>query len=93
MWASESANYSWDHMLGILDCIILPGIGVVDAYGKANVNTGFILVDKLKGRARNIVKDRIAQLEKVYFYIISEGITPKARPLDVLVNKFFKEFY
>ena len=91
MWASESANSSWYHMLGILDCVVLPCIGVVD--GKANVNTGFIIVDKLKSHTRNIVKDRIAQLENVYFCIMAEGVTPKDQPLDVLVNRVFKEFY
>ena len=80
-------------MLGILDCVILSGIGVVDSYGKENVNTGFINVDKLKVHARNIVKDRIAQLENVYFCIMAEGVTPKDQPLDVLMNRVFKEFY
>ena len=84
MWVSESANSSGEHTLDILDPVILPGVGVVNA----DINVGCILVDRFRGLARDITKDRNSQLEKVYFCILSGGITPKDQHLDILDYRY-----
>jgi len=88
---TRTANSSGLLTLDILDRVFLPYLGIVD--GKADY-TSTILVDDFRGHSDKRVKERTEPMSDVLNWeIMAGGITPKAQPLDVLINKVFKGYF
>ena len=88
---AKTANSSGLLTLDILDKVFLPYLGIVE--GKADYKST-ILVDDFRGHHDKRVKERTLPMKDVLNWeIMAGGITPKAQPLDVLVNKVFKGYF
>ena len=94
---SKTENSNGELTIEILREVIFPGIGIFEG------RRGGVLVDEFKGQSRDIVKeytrsfksgnDNVLDAHRYNIYIMAEGITPKAQPLDALLGKVFKGLY
>ena len=85
--ASSSALLTLEY----LDEVYFPEVGL-DADGELLNNSGLVL-DAFRGHYVKEVKAVTEPMEKLDWLLMDGGITPKAQPLDVLINKLFKGFY
>lgn len=52
-----------------------------------------MVLDAFRGHFDKVVKEHNAKHKLLSWLLMDGGITPKAQPLDVLVNKIFKGFF
>lgn len=84
--ASSNAELTIEYMKEVL----FPWVGAVD--GQLQRVTG-LLCDAFSGHFAQEVKDHNAQHDLLNWLMMDGGITPKAQPLDVLINKIFKGYF
>ena len=51
------------------------------------------MLDSFRGHTDQKVKAVTLPMEELHWLVMDGGITPKAQPLDVLINKIFKGFF
>ena len=85
--ASSSALITLEY----LDEVYFPEVGL-DADGEL-LNKSGLVIDAFRGHYAKEVKAVTDPMEKLYWLLMDGGITPKAQPLGVLINKVFKGFY
>jgi hypothetical protein len=68
--------------------VFLPEVGAEDD-GRLKRPAG-LLLDDFRGHSDKKVKEVTENVDDLHWLIMAGGITPKAQPLDVLVNKVFK---
>ena len=87
---SKSGSSSGDLTLDYLEKVFFPEVGAVN--GNLVDESGLVL-DAFARHFDNKVKAVTEPNNKLSWVMMDGGITPKAQPLDVLVNKFWKGFY
>ena len=88
---SETANSNGLLTLDVLNQVFSPYLGIKD--GKAD-HCSLILVDDFRGHSDKRVKACTQAMGNILKWeIMAGGITPKAQPLDVVINKVFKGFF
>ena len=87
---SPTANSSGDLTLDYLDKVYFPEIGAVD--GELQEPCGLVL-DAFRGHFDKKVKAVTEPMKLLSWLLMDGGITPKAQPLDVLINKVFKGYF
>ena len=88
---SPTANSSGDLTIDYLNKVYFPEVGGVVA-GDLKEPCG-LLLDAFRGHHDQKVKDVTEPMENLDWLLMDGGITPKAQPLDVLINKIFKGFF
>ena len=79
------------HTTDVLQRVFLPHLGIVD--GKAD-HFSVVLVDDFCGHSDMQAEEVTVSMSDVLKWeIMASGITPKAQPLNVLVNKVFKGYF
>ena len=86
---SPTSNSSGDHTLEYLKKVFFPEVGVEDGTLKDPVG---LVLDAFQGRFDKKFKAHNANHPLLKWLMVDGGITPKALPLDVLINKVFKGF-
>ena len=87
---SPTANSSGELTLEYLDEVYFPEVGAVE--GELTDRSG-LLLDAFRGHYAQEVKDVTEPNKLLDWLMMDGGITPKAQPLDVLINKIFKGFF
>jgi len=87
---SRTANSSGDLTLEYLDEVFLPEVGVVDG---CLPEPSSLVLDAFRGHSDKKVKAVTEPMENLDWHMMDGGITPKAQPLDVMVNKIFKGLF
>ena len=87
---SPIANSSGELTLEYLDEVYFPEVGAVE--GELTDRSG-LLLDAFRGHYAQEVKDVTEPNKLLDWLMMDGGITPKAQPLDVLINKIFKGFF
>ena len=87
---SKTANSSGELTLDYLKKVYFPAVGAID--GVLSEPSG-LLLDAFRGHYEKSVKDYTEPMEMLDWLLMDGGITPKAQPLDVLINKVFKSFF
>ena len=87
---SPTANYSGDHTLDYLKELFFPEVGVEDGTLEEPV---WLVLDAFWVHFDKKVKARNANHPLLKWIMMDGGITPKAQPLDILINNFFKGFF
>ena len=87
---SPTANSSGDHTLEYLKEVFLPEVGVEDGTLKEPV---VLVLDAFRDNFDKKVKAHNANHQLLKWLTMDGGITPKAQPLDILINKVFKGFF
>ena len=83
--ASSSALITLEY----LDEVYFPEVGL-DADGELLNNSGLVLY-AFRGHYVKEVKAVTEPMEKLDWLLMDGGITPNAQPLDLLINKVFKD--
>ena len=86
---SLTANYSGDHTLEYLKEVFFPEVGVEDGTLKEPVG---LVLDAFRGQFDKKVKAHNANHPLLKWLIMDGGITPKSQPLDIIINKFSRDF-
>ena len=84
---ATTANSSGIKTLEYIEKVFKPAVGAIDGTFPRPVA---LLVDDFRGHSHEKVKEVTGDLPLLDWHIMPGGITPKAQPLDVLVNKVFK---
>ena len=87
---SKSGSLSGKLTLDYLEKVFFPEVG--DVNGNLVDESGLVL-DDFAGHFDNKVKAVTEPNNKISWIMMDGGITPKAQPLDVLINKVWKGFY
>ena len=87
---SATANSSGDLTLDYLNEVYFPEVGAVD--GELQHPCGLVL-DAFRGHFDQKVKAVTDPMDLLDWLLLDGGITPKAQPLDVLINKVSKGFF
>ena len=89
---SKTANSNEELTLDIVEKVFFPELDI-DENGQAN-HVSVMLMDDFKGHSSKMVKERTLAIQDHFKWeIMAGGITPKAQPLDVLINKVWKGFF
>ena len=89
---SKTANSSGLLTLDITDKVFLPFLDIKQ--GETPDHQSTVLVDDFRGHSAEEVKERtLTMTDFLRWEIMAGGITPKAQPLDVLINKVFKGYF
>ena len=89
---SKTANSNQQLTLDIVEKVFWPELGINED-GQAD-HVSVMLMDDFKGHSAEIVKEKtLAVKDHFKWEIMAGGITPKAQPLDVLINKVWKGFF
>ena len=87
---SSTANSSDDHTLEYLKKVFSPEVDVEDGTLKEPVG---LVLDAFRGHFDKKIKAHNANHPLLKWLMMDGDITPKSQPLDVLINKVFKEFF
>ena len=87
---SKSGSSSGDLTLDYLEKVFFPEVRAVN--GNIVDESGLVL-DAFTGHFENKFKAVTEPNDKLSWLMMNGGITPKAQPLDVLINKVWKGFY
>ena len=85
-----TANSSGDHTLEYLKKVFYPEVGVEDGTMKEPVG---LVLDSFWGHFDKKVKAQNANHPLLKWLMVDGGITPKAQPTDVIINKVFKGLF
>ena len=87
---TKTANSSGEKTLDFLHEVYFPAVGAEDG---TLVESCGLLLDAFRGHFASNVKEVTEKLDNLTWLMMDGGITPKAQPLDVLINKIFKGFF
>lgn len=87
---SRTANSSGEKTVDYLDNVFFPAMGAED---RDLQEPAGLLLDAFRGHHAEEVKEVTEPLELLSWLLMDGGITPKAQPLDVLINKVLKGLY
>lgn len=88
---TKTANSSGTKTIDYLDKVFFPAMGAEDRELKEPAG---LLLDAFRGHFAEEVKEVTEPMKDMLSWLLMDGgITPKAQPLDVLINKVFKGLY